>query len=60
MIRATFPYQKKRQLVLGQEMAYVEVGNGDPIVFLHGNPDLFLPLAQYHSVPGRIGPLYRA
>jgi len=38
MISATFPYQKKRQLVLGQEMAYAEVGNGDPIVFLHGNP----------------------
>src|SRR6266849_1991752 len=38
MISATFPYQKKRQLVLGQEMAYVEVGNGDLIVFLHGNP----------------------
>ena len=38
MISATFPYQKKRQLVLGQEMAYVEVGSGDPVVFLHGNP----------------------
>src|SRR5712675_97285 len=38
MINATFPYQKKHQEVLGQEMAYVEVGNGDPIVFLHGNP----------------------
>ena len=38
MISATFPYQKKRQVVLGQEMAYVEVGSGDPIVFLHGNP----------------------
>jgi haloalkane dehalogenase len=38
MISATFPYQKKRQLVLGREMAYVEVGSGDPIVFLHGNP----------------------
>lgn len=34
----TFPYQKKHRPVLGQEMAYVEVGNGDPIVFLHGNP----------------------
>lgn len=33
-----FPYQKKRQLVQGREMAYVEVGSGDPIVFLHGNP----------------------
>jgi haloalkane dehalogenase len=38
MINATFPYQKKRQEVLGHEMAYVEVGKGDPIVFLHGNP----------------------
>jgi len=24
--------------VLGSKMAYVEVGSGDPIVFLHGNP----------------------
>jgi haloalkane dehalogenase len=38
MISATFPYQKKRQRVLGLEMAYVEVGSGDPIIFLHGNP----------------------
>ena len=38
MISATFPFQKKRQPVLGQEMAYVDVGSGDPIVFLHGNP----------------------
>ncbi|MFL5665195.1 MAG: haloalkane dehalogenase [Ktedonobacteraceae bacterium] len=38
MMSATFPYQKKRQLILGREMAYVEVGSGDPIVFLHGNP----------------------
>src|SRR6266581_6109969 len=38
MISATFPYQKKRQQVLGLEMAYVDEGQGDPIVFLHGNP----------------------
>lgn len=38
MINATSPYPKKSQEVLGHEMAYVEVGNGDPIVFLHGNP----------------------
>jgi haloalkane dehalogenase len=28
----------KRASVLGAEMAYTEVGSGDPIVFLHGNP----------------------
>jgi haloalkane dehalogenase len=38
MISAAFPYQKQRRQVLGQEMAYVEVGEGDPIVLLHGNP----------------------
>src|SRR5262245_47796884 len=38
MISAAFPYQKKRQQVLGLEMAYVDEGQGDPIVFLHGNP----------------------
>src|SRR5258707_14548238 len=38
MISAAFPYQKQRRPVLGREMAYVEVGEGDPIVLLHGNP----------------------
>ena len=38
MISSAFPYQKQRQRVLGREMAYVEVGQGDPIVLLHGNP----------------------
>ncbi len=30
--------EKKRLEVLGSTMAYVETGEGDPIVFLHGNP----------------------
>ena len=30
--------QKKKVRVRGLEMAYYEVGSGDPIVFLHGNP----------------------
>src|SRR5690349_19621349 len=38
MISAAFPYQKQRRRVLGREMAYVGVGQGDPIVLLHGNP----------------------
>jgi haloalkane dehalogenase len=38
MISAEFPYQKHRQRVLGSEMAYVDVGEGDPVVLLHGNP----------------------
>jgi haloalkane dehalogenase len=31
-------YDKSRADVLGSSMAYVDVGDGDPIVFLHGNP----------------------
>ena len=38
MISAAFPYQKQRREILGRKMAYVEVGQGDPIVLLHGNP----------------------
>lgn len=38
MINEVFPYEKKRIQVLGLEMAYVDEGSGDPIVFLHGNP----------------------
>lgn len=30
--------EKKRLRTLGLEMAYVEIGEGDPIVLLHGNP----------------------
>jgi haloalkane dehalogenase len=32
------PFPRERVPVLGTEMAYVDVGEGDPIVFLHGNP----------------------
>jgi len=38
MISASERYPKKRAQVLGKTMAYVEVGRGEPIVFLHGNP----------------------
>lgn len=32
------PHEKKETEVLGRRMAYVDVGEGDPVVFLHGNP----------------------
>lgn len=37
MISAAEP-EKKFITVLGRRMAYVEIGEGDPIVFQHGNP----------------------
>ena len=38
MVSTDSRYEKKRIEVLGHTMASVEVGEGDPIVFLHGNP----------------------
>lgn len=38
MISAEERYEKKKVTVDGKSMAYVETGEGDPIVFLHGNP----------------------
>ncbi|MEH6634576.1 MAG: haloalkane dehalogenase [Halioglobus sp.] len=38
MISAAMPFEKKFQDVNGKKIAYVEAGEGDPIVLLHGNP----------------------
>ena len=38
MISSADWYERRRLGVLDSHMAYVEVGVGDPIVFLHGNP----------------------
>ena len=38
MISPKLGYEKKRVTARGRSMAYVEVGKGDPIIFLHGNP----------------------
>jgi len=37
-ISAMDPYPRKRVAVLDTEISYVDIGRGDPIVFLHGNP----------------------
>jgi haloalkane dehalogenase len=37
-IPAADPYRRRRIPVLDSEMAYVDTGRGDPVVFLHGNP----------------------
>jgi len=38
MISAEECYPKKSATILGRTMRYTEEGDGDPIVFLHGNP----------------------
>ena len=37
-ISSSFPYEKSFTDVLESQMAYVDKGQGDPIVFIHGNP----------------------
>lgn len=37
-ISAEFPFDKNFEKVLGSRIAYVDEGEGDPVLFLHGNP----------------------
>lgn len=37
-ISAEFPYESHYAPVLGTQMHYVEAGDGDPVLFLHGQP----------------------
>lgn len=37
-ISSVDPYPRERLAVIDSEIAYVDTGNGDPVVFLHGNP----------------------
>ena len=37
-VPADDPFPRSRVRVEDREMAYVDVGDGDPVVFLHGNP----------------------
>ena len=37
-ISADFPFESRYVEVLGSKMHYVEEGEGDPILLLHGNP----------------------
>ena len=38
MISANMPYTKSFKTINGKSIAFVDVGEGDPIVLLHGNP----------------------
>ena len=38
MANSEFKYEKSRLAIRGSEMAFVDAGEGDPVVFLHGNP----------------------
>jgi len=54
---AAFRDRKKFATVHGKQMAYIEEGEGDPIVFLHGNPTssyLWRNLMPYLAGKGRL------
>jgi haloalkane dehalogenase len=53
---STDPHPRRRVAVLDTEMSYVDTGQGDPIVFLHGNPTssyLWRNIIPYLSAHGR-------
>lgn len=56
-ISAEFPYQHKYVEVLGSKIAYVDMGEGDPILFIHGNPTssyLWRNIMPYAEPYGRV------
>ncbi len=56
MISEVMPYEKQFLNVFGRAMAYIEIGQGDPIVFLHGNPTssyLWRNILPYQEQKGR-------
>jgi len=55
-ISAEFPFQSKYLEVLDSKLHYVESGEGDPILFLHGNPTssyLWRNIIPYAAKKGR-------
>ena len=51
------PYTKKYKSIHGKQMAYIDEGQGDPIVFLHGNPTssyLWRNIMPYMKDKGRL------
>jgi len=56
-ISAEFPFESKYVEVLGSQMHYIDEGEGDPILFLHGNPTssyLWRNIIPYVSDDGRV------
>ena len=52
-----FPYERKYVEVLGSKMSYVDKGEGDPIVFIHGAPTsayLWRNIMPYLEPYGRV------
>ena len=55
-ISAEFPFESKYLEVKGSKIHYVEEGEGDPILFLHGNPTsnyLWRNIIPYMTSHGR-------
>jgi len=42
-LSAEFPFESKFVEVHGSKMHYIDVSEGEPILFLHGNPTLVFP-----------------
>ena len=54
------PFAEKKFIeIKGRKMAYIDEGEGDPIVFQHGKSHLVLSLAQDHAVLPWAGTAHR-
>ncbi|MFT5432984.1 MAG: haloalkane dehalogenase [Myxococcota bacterium] len=55
-ISAAFPFESQFADVLDSKMHYIDVGEGDPIIFLHGNP---ASSYLWRNIIGHLQPNYR-
>ena len=50
MALSTKPYANKKTMVINNKtMSYIDEGEGDAIVFQHGNPHVFLSLEKRNA-----------
>ena len=57
VLSAEFPYESKYIEILGSKMHYIDQGQGDVFLFLHGNPTssyLWRNVMRYVAPQGRI------
>ena len=56
-ISGAFPFGSKYLDINGSKIHYIDEGDGDPILFLQGNP-FVLFMDEYRSIYATIGKIY--
>jgi len=55
-VHEEWPYEPRFKRVNGWRMHYIDEGAGDPVVLLHGNPRLGIPVPEIRKAADGCGP----